>query len=178
MKKSTKPLLYFAYGSNLNKFDWNHHGVRPPFDDCFEKVSNAWLSDYVPAFTYDSPVRSGGVLDVVARPGCCTPGVVFRLKSRKGLDALRQKEGSPYSIIAATVVTSDNRLMDVFTFTIKPRYVLGNYVTPSEEYVTVVRKGLRYHKLSTNVLDAVVARTHIPYMAKSQRLRDSFGETF
>ncbi|MCL1829847.1 MAG: hypothetical protein FWG21_00285, partial [Oscillospiraceae bacterium] len=49
--------LYFAYGSNLNKHDWNRNGFRPPFDDVFEKIGNAWLPDRALAFTYHSAVR-------------------------------------------------------------------------------------------------------------------------
>ena len=83
----TQP-LYFAYGSNLNKHDWNRNGFRLPFDDVFEKVANAWLPDHALAFTFHSAVRNGGGLDVVERHGCCVPGALFRLKNWEGKKAL------------------------------------------------------------------------------------------
>ena len=147
--------LYFAYGSNLNKRDWNRGGFRPPFDDVFEKIGNAWLPDHALAFTYYSSVRNGGVLDAVERTGCCVPGAVFRLKNRRGWDALCRKEGPPYGVVMKRVLTNDNQFITVFTFTIRPEYFGGNFVAPSAEYVDVVRKGLKYHRLPTGILDAV-----------------------
>ena len=147
--------LYFAYGSNLNKHDWNRGGFRPPFDDVFEKVGNAWLPDHALAFTYYSGVRNGGVLDVVERTDCCVPGVVFRLKDRRGWDSLCLKEGPPYGVAMKRVLTNDSQFVQAFTFTIRPEFYARDFVTPSAEYVEVVRKGLRYHRLPTDILDIV-----------------------
>jgi len=147
--------LYFAYGSNLNKHDWNRGGFRPPFDAVFEKVANAWLPDHAPAFTYHSTVRNGGVLDIVERIGCCVPGALFRLKNQRGWESLCFKEGTPYGVTIKRVLSSDNQYVQAFTFTIRPEYFGGNFVAPSEEYVEVVRKGLRRHRLPTDILDAI-----------------------
>ena len=154
--------LYFAYGSNLNKHDWNRNGFRPPFDDVFEKIGNAWLPDHALAFTYHSAVRNGGVLDVVKRTGCCVPGALFRLKDRWGWDALCLKEGPPYGVEMTRVLMNDNRFVTAFTFTIRSEYFGGNFVVPSAEYVAVVRKGLRRHQLPTDVLDAVASGEPAP----------------
>ena len=149
--------LYFAYGSNLNKHDWNRNGFRPPFDEVFEKIANAWLCDHALAFTYHSAVRDGGVLDVIERQGCCVPGALFRLKNWEGKKALDEKEGWPfiYRHSKKQVLTNTNALVEAFTYTICPERREGNFIRPSEEYVEVVQKGLRYHQLPTDILDAV-----------------------
>jgi len=154
--------LYFAYGSNLCKSDWNRGGFRPPFDAVFEKVGNGWLGDHTLAFPYHSVVRNGGVLDVVERPGCCVPGALFRLKNRQGLAALRLKEGIPYGIAMKSVLTNGNKFVPAFTFTIRPEYFGNDFIPPSEEYVDVVRKGLRSHRLPTDVLDVVASGKPAP----------------
>ena len=154
--------FYFAYGSNLNAHDWNRSGFRPPFDDVFEKIGNAWLGDHAPAFTYYSGVRNGGVLDVVERTGCYVPGVLFRLKNLRGWKALCLKEGAPYGMTMKRVLTSGNKFVPAFTFTIRTEYYGGDFVAPSEEYVNIVRKGLRRHQLPTDVLDAVASGEPAP----------------
>ena len=146
--------LYFAYGSNLNKRDWNRGNFRPPFDVVFEKAANAWLPDHALAFTYHSGVRDGGVLDVVERPGCCIPGALFRLKNRQGWDALQFKEGPPYGVAVKRFLMG-NQFINAFTFTIRSEFYGGDFVPPSEEYVEVVRKGLRCHHLPTDILETV-----------------------
>ena len=158
---STIP-LYFAYGSNLNKYDWNRNGFRPPFDDVFEKVANAWLGDHALAFTYYSGVRNGGVLDVVERMNCCVPGALFRLKTQQGWEALRLKEGLSYRVVMKNVLTNDNQFVEAFTFTILPQCYGGDFVRPSEEYVDVVHKGLRIHRLQTDILNVVASGEPAP----------------
>ena len=130
----TQP-LYFAYGSNLNKHDWNRNGFRPPFDDVFEKVANAWLPGHTLTFTFRSAVRDGGVLDVIERQGCCVPGALFRLKNWEGKKALDEKEGWPfiYPHSKKQVLTNTNALVEAFTYTICPERREGNFIRPSEE---------------------------------------------
>ena len=162
MKTKQLPPLYFAYGSNLNKHDWNRNGFRPPFDSAFEKVGNAWLPDHALAFTYHSSVRGGGVLDVIEQKDCCVPGALFRLKNKRGWDALCQKEGAPYEVKSKQVLMRNNKLVPCFTFVVRAEFFQGKFVTPSEEYVEVVRKGLRCHRLPTDVLEAVAGGVAAP----------------
>ena len=142
--------FYFCYGSNLNAEDWSRwcegKGYsETAFDASFQKVANAWLPDYRPAFTVYSKTRSGGVLDIVEANGCVVPGVLFRV-NEEAVAKLNRKEGAPrfYKRIDITVQTADG-FQKAFTYQIvSPQ---GDYVQPSEEYARIVSEGLKAHGL-------------------------------
>ncbi len=163
--------FYFAYGSNLNETDWNQ-GDRPRFNEVFDFVSRAWLTDHDLGFTYKSPSRNGGVLDVVASVGKCVPGVVFRIRSSEGWDALDRKEGAPYYYQRreTQVLAENGEQLNVVVYQVcseeleKSGDRENSYVQPQPDYVEAVRTGLREYGFSGTQLDAAAARTETPHV--------------
>lgn len=139
-------MFYFGYGSNLNFDDLSRwRSDRGYLDTPFQKVTNAWLADYRPAFTVYSCSRMGGVLDVVKAKGSVTPGVLFHV-SEETVAQLDQKEGAPgfYRRMDVTVQTV-NGFQRAFTYHIvSPQ---EDYIAPSEQYDRIVREGLKAHNL-------------------------------
>lgn len=150
------PQLYFAYGSNLNKDDWNDPDKkRPDFDTLFKVVSTAVLKDHKLAFTAKSENRNGGVLDIIKANGSDVPGVVFKVISQAGWDALDEKEGvkaGTYQRVGKQVVAGGAGF-GVVTYEVKNKI---RYVMPDSRYVDVVRKGLEAFGLPADSLDAAV----------------------
>ena len=62
-------MLYFGYGSNLCERDWGEWCSRNGEQaDGLRFVRRAWLPEHELAFTFNSGVRGGGVLDVRVLP--------------------------------------------------------------------------------------------------------------
>jgi gamma-glutamylcyclotransferase (GGCT)/AIG2-like uncharacterized protein YtfP len=82
-------------------------------------------------------------------------GGLVSSENREGWEALRFKEGAPYGVTVKRFLIGNNKFVNAFTFAIRPEYYSGDFVQPSKEYVDVVRKGLRCHRLPTDILDAI-----------------------
>ena len=160
-------VFYFAFGSNLNKKDWNS-GFRPDFDQCFEKIGVAWLAGHRLAFTRYSGVRQGGVLDIVRQRGGFVPGAVFRIKNHAGWRALSSKEGGAYKPVWIKVRLTSGEIVNAFTFQMRDHLFGGtkqrnaSFVEPHDAYIAAVRKGLRNHRLPTRYLEAAIVNKPTP----------------
>ena len=156
---TSKETLYFAYGSNLNKADWNER-TAINFDDAFEKVSCAWLPNFCLAFTRFAGSRGGGVLDVIVSPGSVAGGVLFAVKSPEAWEELDEKEGvggGCYKRREVSVLLPDGSCRRAITYVVvDSRDTEGKpfFYQPSKEgYLDIVREGLRAHGLAEDELD-------------------------
>jgi gamma-glutamylcyclotransferase (GGCT)/AIG2-like uncharacterized protein YtfP len=140
-------VLYFAYGSNLNKDDWAHYSSKP-----LEPLFTAYLPDHQVRFSYRSPVRGGGVLDLRPAIGHIVPGVMFR-GGDEHWATLNRKEGPAYQRLEKICLTTDGREHRAFVYE-----VLDDkrepFVPPSTGYLDVVSVGLQSFKLPSAHLEA------------------------
>lgn len=154
--------LYFAYGSNLNSVDWARWcAARPtPADPaCMTVVGPAMLPDYELAFSRDSQVRGGGVLDVRPRAGHAVEGALMAV-TQDGWTQLDIKEGVgfAYEQIATRVADAQGRWHDVKTYRVRSDQA-RRHVPPHEEYVSICAQGLRTLGLDpARLLDAAADR--------------------
>jgi gamma-glutamylcyclotransferase (GGCT)/AIG2-like uncharacterized protein YtfP len=147
--------LYFAYGSNLNLSDLNawleRNGYSP---DLLEFHSPACLPDFEPAFTYRSASRGGGVLSIRERTGSIVEGVLFKVREG-GWEALDSKEGAPrcYKRQTVTVLKPNGAAIQAVTYRVTPRNE-SRFVAPTDDYVSVVRAGMKRWGISQQALTA------------------------
>ena len=144
----------FAYGSNLDPEDlgaWvDRHrgdgGCPYPFR---AGLGPALLPDHAPAFTCESGVRGGGVLDAVPRRGFAVPGFLFAV-AEGGWASLDRKEGHPlvYRREPVTVLDAGGVERPAVVYRVRPemRSPLG-FVAPAPAYLDVVCRGLARHGL-------------------------------
>ena len=83
-------LLYFAYGSNLNRKQMRARCPNHVFYDL------GVIRDYELVFTGYSKTRDGGVADIRPKQGCFVEGVLYEI-NLKDLEALDKAEGYPNS---------------------------------------------------------------------------------
>jgi len=88
---TTKPFLYFAYGSNMNSDDLATWCRGHQTDIRLGNPKVASLPDFKLAFTRHSEQRNGGVADIVRAPGETVWGVLFEVDevSLKNIDKKR-----------------------------------------------------------------------------------------
>ena len=136
------PVLYFAYGSNLDEENWALWCRRRGFEvESIEPLGRAWLPDYELVFHYQSRLRRGGALDVRPRRGTAIPGALFRVHDWAGLDAKEGVSGGYYRRISVTALTDDGRAHAAATYTVCDERV-GEFVPPGPEYRHMVTRGL------------------------------------
>ncbi|MFN4919956.1 MAG: gamma-glutamylcyclotransferase [Planctomyces sp.] len=158
--------LYFAYGSNLNLSDLNawleRNGYSP---DLLEFHSPACLPDFEPAFTYRSASRGGGVLSIRERTGSIVEGVVFKVREG-GWEALDSKEGAPrcYRRHNVTVLTPNGAAIRAVTYRVTPCHE-SRFVAPTDDYVSVVRAGMKRWRISDQAVTAA-SRNRRPPLAE------------
>ena len=136
--------LYFAYGSNLNLADF----ARYCEENGSERASlryygKAWLPDHELAFSRYAASRGGGVLDVRPRTGQLAPGVLFTIDA-PALAVLDEKEGAPfaYERYHVTVLGEHGQHLTALTYHVLPDRA-DSHVTPSDDYLKIVRDGYR-----------------------------------
>jgi len=145
--------LYFAYGSNLNQQDFHAWCMRRNYPKGLLRFQSvAYLPDFDLAFTYRSPTRNGGVLDLKDRPGQLVTGVLFEVQS-EGWKALDEKEGAPLAYQRVDVSVMDGRGKSIIasTYRVNPNRK-ERFVQPTPEYVGIVEAGLNQWGLSTEPL--------------------------
>ena len=141
-------MLYFAYGSNLNAKDLARSTGRADF---LTPVGPALLPDRALAFTYFSPSRGGGALDVVPRPGAVVVGMLFHV-APGGWAVLDRKEGHPHWLRRIRVVVLDEEGVEVEAETYEVVTSRREaFVAPRPDYLAVVRAGLRAHGLAAGL---------------------------
>jgi gamma-glutamylcyclotransferase (GGCT)/AIG2-like uncharacterized protein YtfP len=173
-------MLYFAYGSNLNRADlrpWcKEQGYKYPFA---RVVTRAFLPDHEYIFNATSSRRGGGVLNLRKRTAQAVHGVVFEVKSfvsgclfelrlgepQDGWEALDKKEGAPYFYrrVPVTVFDEYGEPLQAMTYRVRRRSAESKPVPASEPYLEVVKQGLRERGLLGEAqLDAAARGEIVP----------------
>ncbi len=161
--------LYFAYGSNLNKADWERFVGPERNPNAIHKVEVAYLPDFELVFDRRSKTRSGGVLNLKPRIGQLVAGVLFKV-SADGWAMLDEKEGHPgaYQRFDTVALRPDGTEVRVTTYKVPDERRQG-FVAPAQAYVEIVRAGLQAHGLESVMLDAA---------AKGETLAHSVNSVF
>lgn len=142
-------MLYFGYGSNLNRADLEAWCASRGHDaGGIVPVARAWLPDSEVVFHYLSRTRKGGALSVRSRRGSVVPGVLFEVDAA-GWRALDAKEGAPrtYARTDCVVLADDGSEVRARTYVVTPSFVRDGHVPPSDAYVRLVCEGLGAHGL-------------------------------
>ena len=146
--------LYFAYGSNLNRADWEgfcaRNGCHP---DRLQPVARAILPDMRLSFDYHSMTRGGGALNIQPALGHSIYGVLYRADA-EGWKALDAKEGAPYCYqrVARIALAEDGSRVPVVTYEVTPES-LCDFTPPTAEYRLIVAQGLTAWGLPTTALE-------------------------
>ena len=146
--------LYFAYGSNLNRADWEgfcaRNGCHP---DRLQPVARAILPDMRLSFDYHSMTRGGGALNIQPALGHSIYGVLYRADA-EGWKALDAKEGAPYCYqrVARIALAEDGSRVPVVTYEVTPER-LRPFTPPTAEYRAIVAQGLTAWGLPTAALE-------------------------
>ena len=141
--------LYLAYGSNLNREDWDNFCKRFAYSTenlQFEDVVR--IPDYQLVFDWFSKGRNGGVANIKYAVGHYLDAVLFSTDD-EGLRSLRHKEGHPHSYVENEVIAlkSDGSEITAKVYIVPPERSLG-YVKPSENYYKICKAGYQSYNLS------------------------------
>jgi gamma-glutamylcyclotransferase (GGCT)/AIG2-like uncharacterized protein YtfP len=129
-------MLHFAYGSTLNLADY----ARRFRAEHLRFVGLAGLPDHEIRFSRLSAGRRGGVLNLAEVLGSVVAGALFEVDAEGWAD-LDRKEGHPHAYARRTVVVID----EVGEERVAVAYVAPDegFVRPAEDYVAIVREGMR-----------------------------------
>jgi len=135
-------MLYFAYGSNLNKIQMQGRcpGARP--------IKTVTLKDYT--LTFKSNRRNNGVATIIPCPGSEVPGALWEI-TPACLVALDRYEGYPwlYDRYEFDVVDSAGETIKAMSYAMVGELV---HAKPSGFYYSVIQKGYKNFKLDLTVL--------------------------
>jgi gamma-glutamylcyclotransferase (GGCT)/AIG2-like uncharacterized protein YtfP len=135
MTTKTEKILYFAYGSNLNKKQMQERAPES------KARLSAVLPNYKLVFTGWSRRWKGGTATIRASIGDKVNGGVYEITERD-LRRLDSYEGYPYEYDHkdVTVFTEDGQALKAFTYIKKAP---AEETRPSPEYVEVIKQGYR-----------------------------------
>jgi len=160
-------MLYFGYGSNLDRLNWEEFCRGRGFDpDSIEALGRAWLPDHELVFHYQSRLRLGGALDVRPRRGSAVAGALFRVHDWAGLDAKEGVSGRYYRRLGVTALTEDGHAHEATTYTVCDHRI-GSFVPPGREYRTYVTRGLSRFGHSHEAFMAAAQGESIPPAPRS-----------
>lgn len=138
-------MLYFAYGSNMERFQLKRLCPKAKF------VAAAILADYELTFSGNSPMWGGGIADIRERSGKTVEGVVWEISEadRKVLD---EYEGYPalYLHKEIQVRTRAGKAITAFAYVMANP---GHPMTPSKRYKQLLISGAEEHGLSDEYVD-------------------------
>lgn len=138
-------MLYFAYGSNMERFQLKRLCPKAKF------VTAAILADYELTFSGNSPMWGGGIADIRERSGKTVEGVVWEISEaeRKVLD---KYEGYPtlYLHKEIQVRTRAGKAITAFTYVMANP---GHPMIPSKRYKQLLISGAEEHGLSDEYVD-------------------------
>jgi len=156
-------MLYFAYGSNLDARDRRSWCKKNGVDDFLEGSGRVgYLPDTELVFHYRSSVRAGGALNIRQCRGQLTPGVLFEVDAR-GWALLDRKERVPhyYRRRPVQVLTDCGEQVAAVTYEVLPEHREG-FVSPTNDYVDTVRRGLHEFGLTDALLTAAATASDSP----------------
>ncbi len=155
---------YFAYGSNLNRADFERWCRERSLDASLVRMrSRAWLPDHELVFHYRSAARDGGALDVRGRRGTATPGALFEVEG-EGWAILDRKEGvevGHYQRQEVSVLDERGGVFSATTYRVHPSRREG-HIPPRGDYLELVRRGLRSLELPVDSLLAAAEARESP----------------
>ena len=144
-------LLYFAYGSNLNRAQMKRrcpdsHPLYP-----------GWLRGYRLAFNRYSSAWQCGVADIVATPHHEVWGLIYEI-SHSDLKSLDHYEGYPnaYTRLQTKVQTKNSIQRDVWVYTV---YEKGEFIAPKAAYLDIIKKAAAEYSCPEHYRDFL---EHIP----------------
>ena len=163
-KIGSQPMLYFGYGSNLDKEDWtrwcNQKRINP---DGLKEIGPAWIDGFILDFNYYSSSREAGAANLTwVAPGmAATPGALFEIDEYTR-DALDRKEGHPhyYRRVEKIVHTTDGQSHLAYTYIHESEET--EFHTPTDDYIELIRNGLMRLELPTTWLDSGLRLTQSP----------------
>ena len=137
-------MLYFGYGSNLDRDDWlNWCGQRD--GSGLTEITRGYAKGFIMRFNYYSNNRGCGAANLVhtGNEAHGTPGVLFEIDDYT-LSLLDKKEGYPtsYQRLTIDVITEDNEIVEAITYT-SNLYGSKDFYAPSEEYYSLIENGLK-----------------------------------
>lgn len=155
---STGPVLYFAYGANMNSDQINQRAPGA------KVVGVAALDGYDLAFFGRSERWDGGLENAVRQPGATLWGVVYEL-SGPAFDRLDAWQGvrldgtGDYFHSSADLRAIDGRTIAALMYR---KSSLGDAVTPSAEYLDHIVAGARAHGLPADYVARLAAGASHP----------------
>lgn len=151
----TPAILYFGYGSNLDRSDWVRHCARRGVDpDCVQPVGTATLPDMRLVFDYFSLSRGGGALNLRPAVSHTVHGVLFRADAT-GWKTLDAKEGAPlcYARVPRIALDDSGAQIPVVTYEVVEARREADVQPPTEEYRDIVARGLEAWGLAVEPLE-------------------------
>ena len=146
-------MLYFGYGSNLDKEDWlNWCGQRD--GSRLTEITRCYAKGFIMRFNYYSNNRGCGAANLVhtGNEAHGTPGVLFEIDDYT-LSLLDKKEGYPtsYQRITIDVITEENEVFEAITYT-SNLYNSDDFYAPSDGYYSLIENGLKSRGMGDNHL--------------------------
>lgn len=148
-QKDTSDVLYFAYGSNMEKNQLDNRCPSAKF------VSVAKLPDCKFGFTRFSKNRNCGVMDIIDSPGDEVWGVIFKISARdlkeldknEGYDPERSIRKNAYCRKKVIVYREGKEKQKevVYTYEVVNKSITP--IPPSDEYMSLILKGADQWKL-------------------------------
>lgn len=143
-KRQRAPILYFAYGANMNGNQISSRCHTSP-----KVAAIAQLPDYEIGFFGHSERWDGGEETAISQPGGLLWGVVYELSlsSLDHLDAwqgIRLDGAGPYFHSPAEVIGADGTTYSVILYR---KDILGKARMPSTEYLDHIVSGAQEHGL-------------------------------
>tara|TARA_B100000767_G_scaffold258513_1_gene267305 strand:- start:2121 stop:2993 length:873 start_codon:yes stop_codon:yes gene_type:complete len=160
----SEPMLYFGYGSNLDKEDWtrwcNERGINP---DGLKEIGPAWIDGYVLDFNYYSSSRQAGAANLTwVAPGmAATPGALFEIDDYTR-DALDRKEGHPHNYLRVEKIVHTKDGQSHLAYTYIHESEKSKFHAPTDDYVELIRNGLTRLELPTTWLDSCLGLMQRP----------------
>jgi len=149
-------ILYFGYGSNLNKSDLDAWCKKKGYTPIWILSGRlAILKDYKIDFNYYSFERQGGTANIMEAKGEQVEGVVYELL-QEDLDKIAEKEGAPkyYNEIRITVgLIDESQLGNVITFKVVKERETTEFQQPTRKYLQIIIDGARKNGLSQGWID-------------------------
>lgn len=142
-------MLYFAYGSNLNK-----RQMRRRCPDS-RVVSQAVLHGYRLMFPRSDGQWKGGVASIEPDESAHVEGAVYELCDGdiRSLDRYEAVADGEYDRADIWVTLPDDRELQVYTYVATPEP--GGPFTPSPGYLQAILEGAREHGLSAQWIDCL-----------------------
>lgn len=140
MNPERTKVLYFAYGSNMERFWFKKRCPGAKF------VSVAKLRDHDLTFSRSSTMWGGGTADLKPTPGGTVEGVLWAI-GEQDLKVLDQYEGVPKDYIRKTVSveTRDGKSVQAHVYFVAQSI---GYRPPSKRYMRLLIQGAEEHGLS------------------------------